>query len=276
MSKERTTPRTRSSENRRSNRRARRGFSLLELIVVIGVVSLLVGLLIPALQAARGGSQTAACASNLRQLALANLQYANDHRGRFAPGASDFRSNLNRWHGTRESPYEAFVPERGPLSTHLGPDGAARRCPAFPAITPEPGIDFEAGCGGYGYNHAYLGVSRDGADDRTGVPVSAIDRPDATLMFADSAFMIAWPAPRIIEYSFAEPPRQRRHAYELDPSLHFRHDHRQANIAWADGHISARTFAFTRGNIYGISKEQHDTASIGWFGDDDNTWFDLN
>ncbi|MFW5652549.1 MAG: type II secretion system protein, partial [Planctomycetota bacterium] len=139
---------TRTEVRRSSDPRHHRGFSLIELLIVLGVVSLLIGLLVPALQGARGQSRTAACGSNLRQLALANLQYSNEHRGQFAPGASEFRQNLNRWHGTRTSPYESFTPEGGPLSAFLGPDGAVRRCPSFEVIEAEPGIDFEAGCGG--------------------------------------------------------------------------------------------------------------------------------
>lgn len=66
------------------------GFTLIELLVVMGVVALLVGLLVPALRGARDASRSAACASNLRQLVLANLAYSNENAGRLVPeyGAS--------------------------------------------------------------------------------------------------------------------------------------------------------------------------------------------
>lgn len=62
--------------------RARRGFTLVELLVVIAVVALLVGVLLPALGTARSAAQTAACMSNLRQLVLAQAAYSEDHKGR--------------------------------------------------------------------------------------------------------------------------------------------------------------------------------------------------
>lgn len=52
-------------------RHARKGFTLVELLVVIAIISLLIAMLLPAIQAARESGRRAACASNLRQLATA-------------------------------------------------------------------------------------------------------------------------------------------------------------------------------------------------------------
>src|SRR3954471_20553037 len=64
---------------------ARRGFSLVELIVVVGVIALLLGILMPVLSAARGAAATTRCASNMRQVMIAMTNYAQDYRGKF-PG----------------------------------------------------------------------------------------------------------------------------------------------------------------------------------------------
>ena len=62
------------------NRRTiRPGFTLIEILVVIGILVALVGLLLPALSGARETARRAQCLSNLRQLTAAWLAYAHDH-----------------------------------------------------------------------------------------------------------------------------------------------------------------------------------------------------
>jgi len=67
---------------------SRRGFSLVELLVVIGIIACLVGILLPVLSAAREHAKRVACISNVRQLTIAWLMYANDNRGRLCSSNS--------------------------------------------------------------------------------------------------------------------------------------------------------------------------------------------
>ena len=83
----------------------RRGFTLIELLVVIAIIAILAAILFPVFARAREKARQASCQSNLKQIALAHLQYLQDYDERFlygwwpAPPASPGWSCSGSWEG---------------------------------------------------------------------------------------------------------------------------------------------------------------------------------
>jgi prepilin-type N-terminal cleavage/methylation domain-containing protein len=178
---------------------SRHGFSLVELLVVIAVVSLLIGLLVPALHRARDSARLTTCRLNLRQLGIGWTMYAGDHKERVMPLAYTSPEDTNGgpfiyWWGDEGGPDRPSDHSVGFIAPYLDASLGQRsvfECPSQPWGTYTPQGPHAQPTTTYGYNGYYLSPSKtpgwsDSIGHRPWRRIFEIARPAQLLVFADT------------------------------------------------------------------------------------------
>lgn len=94
---------------RRARTRGDTGFTLVELLVVIGIIALLISVLLPALNRAREAGKRVACASNMRQIAIAMEMYMVDSKGVYPPAVFFDGWKNSTYNGARAVGFDALL-----------------------------------------------------------------------------------------------------------------------------------------------------------------------
>ena len=113
------------SDRSDARRRGRQGFTLVELLVVIGIIALLVSILLPSLNRAREQSKQIKCLSNIRQIGMAFVMYENDNKGHLpfsGPYAIANYEDFIYWQTAAPGSALSTAGVTGPRSVDLFPD----------------------------------------------------------------------------------------------------------------------------------------------------------
>ncbi|HWB19926.1 MAG TPA: DUF1559 domain-containing protein [Phycisphaerales bacterium] len=165
-------------------------FTLVELLVCIGVMALLLGLLLPSLKGAAGAGRATQCKNNLRQLGIAAANYTALYNAfpcaiRFDNSNGQFKQIAWDWVTT----LSGQVISPGPLWEFSNNPGEVMQCPDFHGSSTSAGDPYT----GYNYNTTYLGGEASfpavgWSSVRRGVPLAACRRTSTCVMFGEGGW----------------------------------------------------------------------------------------
>lgn len=245
-----------------------RGFTLVELLVVMGILGALMGLLLPTVRAANERSRSAQCLANLRQLATAATNYCMSQKGVFPPASSGGRvvngKTINEaWDFATERDGATGVVTSRPGTLWLGQAPMQiQQCPSFSgaANASDPFT-------GYNYNTSYIGHGV-GESHVAPARLAQVKRPSQTLLFGDGEYYAG--ANKFMRAPFPDDRSDTSTSTRAAGTQGFRHAG-STNVAFVDGHAETLKDRFTAT----IPSQQGRIAAKTGFLSADNSLYDL-
>ncbi|HWE97643.1 MAG TPA: prepilin-type N-terminal cleavage/methylation domain-containing protein [Tepidisphaeraceae bacterium] len=205
------------------------GFTLVELLVVIGIIALLISILLPALQRARESANAIKCASNMRQIYQSLAMYAGENKNYLpVPPLIGEIGPQYYWYAYPMLDLAVIDYDNGALWPYLGPSDAARQavftCPSDLGGVRTGTMQMSAI---YKRNFSYsFNAQMRQLDNATklGTKITDIVRPAQKIL--------------IVEEEYGNDGCAFINVFNDDDVLAFRHIHR-GNQGFADGHVEA-------------------------------------
>lgn len=205
--------------------RVRCGFTLIEMLVVIATLSLLIALLLPALQQARQTAQSLSCLSMIRQFQMASLIYAQDHQGYYVPAVNKLSDGAHvQWYNNTD--YRALL--NLPVDDRFVPVDYVCPAASYALAHPQDGGEYEIWWV-YGFNVSGITLSGGSGWNYVGYRESDVRRPSELLAAADAVdwLISQWHSDEYTGEDFVPALTTLQTAYRHQDG---------ANVAYFDGH----------------------------------------
>ncbi|AQQ09874.1 hypothetical protein L21SP3_01694 [Sedimentisphaera cyanobacteriorum] len=255
----------------------KKGFTLVELLVVISIIALLLSILLPALGRAREMTRRIVCLSNMRQMLIAVSSYQTNNNDHFPPALLDvYGPNANpyvhyAWDFTRRYNMATNSWDYSPGLIWEGQGiEKIQQCPSFKGPAMWEGDRYT----GYNYNTSYLGWAEPvgGWSPSEYIPtarITDIRRPAECAVFGDGQYGDNQ-ANKFMRAPFSNPREK-----DISDSVRyagtqgFRHLGK-TNVAFADGHCESRKERYTNTRI----NSEYISDNCGFLSED-NSLYDL-